>query len=51
MPDKPDSTEKLLKTIGTLERSGVKQLIQARTEQFKEMVKKPSSELFKNLCF
>jgi N-glycosylase/DNA lyase len=51
MTDKSDSAEKLLETIETLKRSEVRPLIQARTAQFKEMAKKPSSELFKELCF
>jgi N-glycosylase/DNA lyase len=51
MTNKPDSAEKLLDTIETLKRSSVKQLVEARTKQFKEMAKKPSSELFKELCF
>jgi N-glycosylase/DNA lyase len=51
MTNKSDSAEKLPETIETLKRSEVKQLVQARTAQFKEMAKKPSSELFKELCF
>jgi N-glycosylase/DNA lyase len=51
MTNKSDSAEKLLETIETLKRSEVRPLIQARTAQFKEMAKKPSSELFKELCF
>jgi N-glycosylase/DNA lyase len=51
MSNKPDSAGKLLETIETLKRSGIKQLIEARTEQFREMRKRPSSELFKELCF
>ena len=51
MTNKSNSAKKLLETIETLKRSEVRPLIQARTAQFKEMMKKPSSELFKELCF
>jgi N-glycosylase/DNA lyase len=51
MTNKTNSTEKLLESIETLKRSQVKQLVEARTEQFKMMRKKSSSELFKELCF
>jgi N-glycosylase/DNA lyase len=51
MTNKSDSTKKLLETIETLKGSEVRPLIQVRTAQFKEMAKKPSSELFKELCF
>jgi len=51
LTNKLDSTKKLLETIETLKRSEIRPLIQARTVQFKEMAKKPSSELFKELCF
>jgi N-glycosylase/DNA lyase len=51
MLKKPNSAEKLLETIETLKRSSVKQLVEARTEQFREMSEKSSSELFKELCF
>jgi N-glycosylase/DNA lyase len=51
MTNKPDSAEKLLETIETLKRSSVKQLVEARTRQFRETGKKASNELFKELCF
>ncbi len=51
MTNESDSAEKLLETIETLKRSEVGRLVQTRTAQFKEMSKKPSSELFKELCF
>jgi N-glycosylase/DNA lyase len=51
MTNKSNSAKKLLETIETLKRSEVRPLIQARTAQFKEMMKKPSNELFKELCF
>jgi len=51
MLNKPNSVKKLLESIETLKKSEVKQLIEFRTKQFKEMAKKPSGELFKELCF
>jgi N-glycosylase/DNA lyase len=51
MSNKPDFAVKILEDIETLKKSGIKKLVEARTEQFKEMREKPSSELFKELCF
>jgi N-glycosylase/DNA lyase len=51
MPDKPNSASTLLRDIEALKHSKVKNLVDARIRQFKQMGKKPSKELWKELCF
>ncbi len=51
MPNKLGYAEKLLEPVEALKRSEIKKMVDARTEQFREMRQQPSSELFKELCF
>ena len=51
MTNEKDTVQTLLETIEALKKGKVGQLVQARTTQFREMAKKPSGELFKELCF
>ncbi len=51
MNDKEDAAKTLLETVEALKKSEVGQLVKARTAQFGEMAKKPSTELFKELSF
>ena len=41
----------LLKLVEKLKRGGVKNLVDARIEEFKKNIKKSSEEIFKELCF
>ena len=41
----------LLNVVENLKNSEVKNLVDARVRKFKEITKKPSSEIFKELCF
>jgi N-glycosylase/DNA lyase len=43
--------EALLKEIENLKRSPVKNLVEARIQEFQKMSSKPNSEIFKELCF
>jgi N-glycosylase/DNA lyase len=43
--------KELLKVVENLKKSEVKNLVDARVREFKEITKKPSSEIFKELCF
>jgi len=43
--------KKLLKVIENLKKSRVKNLVDARIKEFKEIGKKSSNEIFKELCF
>jgi N-glycosylase/DNA lyase len=43
--------KKLLESIENLKKGEVKKSIDQRTEEFRELGKKPSSEIFKELCF
>jgi N-glycosylase/DNA lyase len=51
MPDKPKSMSTLLRDIEALKHSKVENSVDTRIRQFKQMGKKPSEELFKELCF
>ena len=42
---------KLIENIGKLKKSRVKDLINTRLKEFKEISKKPNEEIFKELCF
>jgi len=43
--------DELLEAVKRLRRSHVRQFVEARIREFKALSKKPSSELFKELCF
>jgi N-glycosylase/DNA lyase len=51
MPDKLNSASTLLMSIEALKHSKVKNIVDARIRQFKQMATKPSEELWKELCF
>ncbi len=51
MTNEKDTVQTLLETIEAFKKGEVGQLVQARTAQFREMAKKSSSELFKEMCF
>jgi N-glycosylase/DNA lyase len=51
MSNNLNSAGNILEAIETLRKSGIEKLVEARTEQFRKMREKPSSELFKELCF